>query len=80
MSKSSQARETARVIVNPLFAWSNAVLKGGEMMLDSVAAAARSTRSVRVAALQDEEAPRRRTSSGKAKSGKRQSKGRRRGR
>ena len=68
MSKSSQAREAARVIINPLFAWSNAVLKSGEMVLDSMAAAAKSTNSVRVAVLPDEDAPqRRRPRSGKAK-------------
>jgi len=80
MAKARQSRETAKALVSPLFAWTNAVLKGGEMMLDSVAAAARNTRGVRVAVLPDEGTPRRRTSSGKAKSGKRQSKGRRRGR
>ena len=80
MAKARQSRETAKALVSPLFAWTNAVLKGGEMMLDSVAAAARNTRSVRVAVLPDGETPRRRASPGKAKSGKRQSKGRRRGR
>ena len=67
MSKSSQAREVAKVIVNPLFAWSNAVLKGGEMVLDSIAAA---TRNVRVAVL-DTDAPPRRHASRKAKRGRR---------
>ena len=53
MSKSSQAREAAKVIVNPLFAWTNAVLKGGEMMLDSMQAAAKNAGTVRVAVLAD---------------------------
>ena len=36
MAKSKQSHETAQALVNPLFAWTNAVLKGGEMMLDSM--------------------------------------------
>jgi len=67
MSKSSQAREAARAIVSPLFAWSNAVLKGGEMVLDSMAAAAKTARQVRVAVLPEEGAPQRRPASGKRK-------------
>ena len=67
MSKSSQAREAARAIVNPLFAWSNAVLKGGEMMLDSMAAAAKNAQRVRVAVLPEENAPQRRPASAKRK-------------
>ena len=67
MSKSSQSREAAKVIVTPLFAWTSAVLKGGEMVLDSVAAAAR---NVRVAVL-DTEAPSRRHASRKAKRSRR---------
>ena len=63
MSKSSQSREAAKVIVNPLFAWSNAVLKSGEMMLDSMAAATKN--AVRVAVLPETDAPRRRPASGK---------------
>src|SRR5215207_7635010 len=54
MSKSRQTRETARTMVSPLFAWNAAVLKGGEMMLDSMAAAAK---NVRVAVL-DADTPR----------------------
>jgi hypothetical protein len=54
MSKSSQSREAAKAIVSPLFAWNAAVLKGGEMMLDSIAAAAK---NVRVAVL-DSDTPR----------------------
>jgi hypothetical protein len=57
MSKSKETRETARVIVNPLFAWSAAVLKGGEMMLDSMQAVARNAKTVRVAVLQDSDVP-----------------------
>ena len=67
MSKSSQAREAAKVIVNPLFAWSNAVLKGGEMVLDSMAAAAKNAQRVRVAVLPEDGAPQRRPASGKKK-------------
>lgn len=69
MSKSRQTRETARAMVNPLFAWSNAVLKGGEMMLDSMAAAAKNAGAVRVAVLPDADTPRRRAAPSKAKAG-----------
>jgi hypothetical protein len=62
MSKSRQTREAAKVIVNPLFAWSAAVLKGGEMMLDSIQAVARNAKTVRVAVLPDMDAPARRRS------------------
>ena len=58
MSKSRQSRVAARAMVRPLFAWSDAVLKGGEMMLDSMAAAARNAKAVRVAVLPDADAPR----------------------
>lgn len=58
MRKSRQARETARAFVSPLFAWSNAMLKGGELMLDSLAAASRNARAVRVAVLPEADAPR----------------------
>ena len=67
MSKSSQAREAARAIVSPLFAWSNAVLKGGEMMLDSMAAAAKNAQRVRVAVIPEEGAPQRRPAASKRK-------------
>ena len=67
MSKSSQSREAARAIVSPLFAWSNAVLKGGEMMLDSMAAAAKNAQRVRVAVLPDEETPQRQSTARKPK-------------
>ena len=52
MTKSKQTRETARALVNPLFAWTNAMLKGGEIMLDSIEAAAKSAQQpIRVAVL-----------------------------
>ena len=76
MAKSRQSNEIAKAFVNPLFAWSNAVLKGGEMMLDSMQAATRNARNVRVAVLPDADTPaRKRPGSGKkrrrAKSGRR---------
>ena len=67
MSKSSQSRDAARIVVSPFFAWSNAVLKGGEMVLDSMAAAAKNAQRVRVAVLPEESAPQRRPASGKRK-------------
>jgi hypothetical protein len=71
MSKTRQTRETAKVIVNPLFAWSAAVLKGGEMMLDSMQAVARNAKTVRVAVLPDKNAPARRSAAPrKAKAGR----------
>lgn len=51
MSRSRQAREAARTMVTPLFAWSNAVLKTGELMLDSMEAVAKNAHAVRVAVL-----------------------------
>jgi len=78
MAKSKQSRETAQALVSPLFAWTNAVLKGGEMMLDSMHAAARNARTVRVAVLEDADTPpRKRSAPGKAKARSR-AKGRRR--
>lgn len=74
MAKTRQTRETAKAIVSPLFAWSNAMLKGGEMMLDSMQAAAKSARDVRVAVLDPEAPPKK---SRKAKSGARRAKRRR---
>ena len=69
MAKSRQSNEIAKAFVNPLFAWSNAVLKGGEMMLDSMQAATRNARNVRVAVLPDADAPpRKRPGSGKKRS------------
>jgi len=73
MSKSRQSRELAKAMVNPLFAWSHAVLKGGEMMLDSMGAMAKSARSVRVAVLPEAGAPPRK----KAKSGAKRARRRR---
>jgi hypothetical protein len=66
MAKSRQSHEIAKAFVSPLFAWSNAVLKGGEMMLDSMQAAAKNARNVRVAVLPEPDAPpRKRPGSGK---------------
>jgi len=68
-NKSRQSREIAKAIVNPMFAWSNAVLKGGEMMLNSMEAMAKSARTVRVAVLPEADAPqRKRAAPRKAKS------------
>lgn len=68
--KSRQSREMVKAIVNPMFAWSNAVLKGGEMMLNSMEAFAKNARTVRVAVLPEADAPQRqRSARGKAKSG-----------
>ena len=60
MTKSKQSHAAAQAFVNPLFAWTNAVLKGGEMMLDSMQAVARNASAVRVAVLRDADAPARR--------------------
>ena len=69
-NKSRQSREIAKVIVTPMFAWSNAVLKGGEMMLNSMEAMAKNARTVRVAVLPEVDAtPRKRAAGRKAKSG-----------
>jgi hypothetical protein len=67
MAKSRQSNEFARVWVNPLFAWTNAVLKGGEMMLDSMQAANRNAKNIRVAVLPDSDTPRKRSAPGKQK-------------
>lgn len=63
MRKSPKTRETARALVSPLFAWSNAVLKSGEMMLESMEAAARQVRKAAVGVIptSDAPAPRRRS-------------------
>jgi hypothetical protein len=62
MSNSKQSRDVAKALVSPLFAWSNAVLKSGEMMLDSMQAAAK---NVRVAVLPEiDAAPRKRAKAG----------------
>ena len=84
MSKSRQTREAAKVIVTPLFAWNAAVLKGGEMMLDSMQAVARNAKTVRVAVLQNSDVPARTLKKVgvkrvKAPSRSRRAKGRRRG-
>ncbi len=57
MSKSKQTRETAKALVSPFFAWSNALLKGGEMVLDSMQAAARQAKSATVAVIPTLDAP-----------------------
>ena len=57
MSKSKQTRETAKALVSPLFAWSNALLKGGEMVLDSMQAAARQAKSATVGVIPTLDAP-----------------------
>jgi hypothetical protein len=68
MAKSRQSHETAKALVSPLFAWTNAVLRGGQMMLDSMHAAARNARNVRVAVLPDADTPPRgRSARGKAR-------------
>ena len=79
MTKSKQSHAAAQAFVNPLFAWTNAVLKGGEMMLDSMEAVAKNANAVRVAVLRDADAPaRRRSAPGKAKARNSPAKGRRR--
>ena len=76
MTKSKQTRETARALVNPLFAWTNAMLKGGEIMLDSIEAATKSAQQpIRVAVLPNGEAPTRRAR--RKSSGRNGSKGKR---
>ena len=78
MNKSKQSRTTAQALVSPLFAWTNAILKGGEMMLDSMQAVAKNASGVRVAVLPDADAPaRKRSAPAKAKARSRRAKGRR---
>ena len=60
MSKSRQSHEAAKAFVSPLFAWSNAMLKGGELMLDSMATATRNGRKVRATGSKGRRAGRRR--------------------
>jgi len=68
MAKSRQSHEIAKAFVSPLFAWSNAVLKGGEMVLDSMQAATRNAQGVRVAVLEAADTPpRKRSARSKAK-------------
>ena len=79
MAKSRQSQQYAKAFVSPFFAWTNAVLKGGELMLDSVQAATRNAnRTVRVAVLPDADAPRKRPAPGKAKARSKRAKSRRR--
>jgi hypothetical protein len=78
MAKTRQSNETAKALVSPLFAWTNAILKSGEMMIDSVGAAARNANNARVAVLHDLEAPPRRSASGKTNGRMRRAKGKRR--
>ena len=79
MAKSKQSHVAAQAFVNPLFAWTNAVLKGGEMMLDSMGTVARNAGAVRVAVLRDADAPaRKRSAPGKTKAGNSRAKGKRR--
>lgn len=78
MSKSKQTREMARAMVNPLFAWSTAMLKGGELMLDSMEAMAKNARQVRVAVLPEADTPPRKRNARKAsKSGAKRARRRR---
>ena len=51
MAKSRQSQEYAKAFVSPFFAWTNAVLKGSEMMLDSMQAASKNAKEIRVAVL-----------------------------
>jgi hypothetical protein len=75
MAKSKQSQERAKAFVSPLFSAVNAVLKGGEMVLDSMQAAAKNANSVRVAAIRDADAPpRKRSAPVKSKSRKRRAK------
>jgi hypothetical protein len=75
MAKSRQSNERAKAFVSPLFAMTNAVLKGGEMVLDTMQAAAKNANSVRVAAIRDADAPpRKRSAPAKSKSRKRRAK------
>ena len=67
MTKSKQSRETAKALVSPLFAITNAFLKGGEMVLDSMQAASKNATGVRVAVLEDADAPLKRSVRGKSK-------------
>ena len=67
MAKSRQSNVTARALVSPMFSWTNAVLKGGEMVLDSMGAAVRNAQKVRVAVLPDIAAARKHAAPRKAK-------------
>lgn len=67
MARSRQSNETAKALVSPLFALSNALLKSGEMMLNSAEAAAKNARNVRVAVLPNGDTPTRKRSASASK-------------
>jgi hypothetical protein len=62
---------TAKALVSPMFAWTNAVLSGGDMMLDAMRTAVRNSRGIRVAVLPE-------ATKVPAKASKRRAKGKRR--
>ena len=70
MRKSPKTREAAKALVSPLFAWSNAVLKGGEMVLDSMQAAATRARKATVGVIPTADAPARRKSASRKRKAK----------
>ena len=70
MRKSPKTREAAKALVSPLFAWSNAVLKGGEMVLDSMQAAATQARKATVGVIPTLDAPARRKSASRKRKAK----------
>ena len=67
MRKSKQSLSVAKTLVNPVFAWSNALLKGGEMMLDSMQAAVKQATAGSVAVIPTADAPAPRRARRKAK-------------
>lgn len=75
---------TAKALVSPMFAWTNAVLSGGDMMLDAMRTAVRNSRGIRVAVLRDADAPvrkqakPRKAAKSRASTSTRRAKGRRR--
>jgi hypothetical protein len=71
MSKTRQSTQAAKALVSPFFAWTNAVLKGGELVLDSMQAAAKNAQQVRVAVLPDADAPRTRKAKSRGAKAKR---------
>ena len=70
MRKSPKTREAAKALVSPLFAWSNAMLKGGEMVLDSMQAAATQARKATVGVIPTADAPARRKSASRKRKAK----------
>ena len=70
MRKSPKTREAAKALVSPLFAWSNAMLKGGEMVLDSMQAAASQARKASVGVIPTADAPARRRSASRKRKAK----------